>query len=74
MHLCFSSKVLGGINSYTAKQCSSVDMCDIAVIIRLATDQYSSYKVTNQSLRSNFVNYFSLYYVILSLIKLSFLL
>ena len=57
MHLCFSSKVLGGINSYTAKQCSLNDMCDISNN-KLATDQYSSYKVTNQSLRSNVEKYF----------------
>ncbi len=57
MHLCFSSKVLGNINSYTAKQCSSDDMCDITYN-KLATDQYSSYKVTNPELRSNVEKYF----------------
>lgn len=57
MHLCFSSKVLGNINSYTAKQCSPNDMCDISNN-NLATDQYSSYKVTNPLLRSNVEKYF----------------
>ena len=57
MHLCFSSKVLGNINSYTAKQCSSGDMSDITNN-QLATDQYSSYKVTNPELRSNVEKYF----------------
>jgi len=57
MHLCFSSKVLGGINSYTAKQRSSYDMCDIANN-KLASDQYSSYKVTKPELRSNVEKYF----------------
>jgi len=57
MHLCFSSKVLGNINSYTAKQCSPNDMCDISNN-NLATDQYSSYKVTNHLLRSNVEKYF----------------
>ena len=57
MHLCFSSKVLGNINSYTAKHCSLDDMCDITNN-QLATDQYSSYKVTKPELRSNVEKYF----------------
>tara|TARA_B110000114_G_C15092689_1_gene399513 strand:- start:3334 stop:4044 length:711 start_codon:yes stop_codon:yes gene_type:complete len=57
MHLCFSSKVLGNIDSYTAKQCSSGDMCDIANN-QLAIDQYSSYKVCKPELRSNVEKYF----------------
>jgi hypothetical protein len=57
MHLCFSSKVLGNINAYTAEQRSSDDMCDITNN-QLATDQYSSYKVTNPELRSNVEKYF----------------
>jgi len=57
MHLCFTSKVLGNINSYTAKQSCSNDMCDITNN-NLATDQYSSYKVTSQELRSNVEKYF----------------
>mgnify|MGYP000950759047 FL=1 len=57
MHLCFSSKVLGNINSYTAKQCSSDDMSDITNN-KLVSDQYSSYKVTSSELRGNVEKYF----------------
>ena len=57
MHLCFSSKILGDICSYVAKQVTEEDMCDIA-FNRLATDQYSSYKVTNPELRSNVEKFF----------------
>lgn len=52
MHFCYSSKILGNINSYTAKQCTQNDMCDITNNM-LAVDQYSSYKTTNPELRSN---------------------
>ena len=57
MHLCFSSKVLGNINSYTAKQSNQNDSCDITNN-RLATDEHSSYKVTKPELRSNVEKYF----------------
>lgn len=57
MHLCFTSKILGNINSYTAKQCSSGDMCDIANN-QLASDKYSSFRVTSRELRSNVEKYF----------------
>lgn len=57
MHLCFTSKVSGNINSYTAKQCNTNDMCDITNN-ELSTDQYSSYKVTNPELRSSVEKYF----------------
>ena len=57
MHLCFSSKVLGNINSYTATQSNHNDMCDITNN-QLATDQYSSYKVTKPELRSSVEKYF----------------
>ena len=57
MHLCFSSKVLGNINSYIAKQCSLNDICD-NTNNKLATDQHSSYKVTSTELRSNVEKYF----------------
>lgn len=57
MHLCFTSKVLGNIDSYIAKQCSSVDMCDITNN-QLACDQHSSFKVTSPELRSNVEKYF----------------
>ena len=57
MHLCFSSKVLGNINSYTAKQSSQDDTCD-TTNNKLATDDHSSYKVTKPQLRSNVEKYF----------------
>ena len=57
MHLCFSSKVLGNINSYTAKQNNPDDMCDITYN-NLATDEHSSYKITSSELRSNVEKYF----------------
>lgn len=61
MHLCFTSKILGGINSYTAKQCNPNDMCDIANN-QLCSDQHSSYKVTDPQLRSNVEKYFIQHY------------
>ena len=57
MHLCFTSKVLGNIKSYIAKQSNYNDMCDI-VYNKLATDQYSSYKITNNQKRSDVEKYF----------------
>ena len=57
MHLCFTSKILGNINSYTAKQSNQNDSCDITNN-RLATDEHSSYKVTKPELRSNVEKYF----------------
>lgn len=57
MHLCFSSKVLGNINSYTAKQSNQNDMCD-TTNNALADDEHSSYKVTKPELRSNVEKYF----------------
>ena len=57
MHLCFTSKILGNIKSYTAKQCNIDDVCDITHN-KLATDQYSSYKVTKTSTRTNVEKYF----------------
>jgi hypothetical protein len=57
MHLCFSSKVLGNINAYTARQTCPGDMCDITSN-QLATDQHSSYKVTKPELRSAVEKYF----------------
>ena len=57
MHLCFSSKVLGNINSYTAKQNNRDDMCDITYN-KLANDEHSSYRITSSELRSNVEKYF----------------
>ncbi len=58
MHLCFSSKVLGNIHSYTGKQETADDQCDIQ-LNRLATDQYSSYLTTSSQLRKNVEEYFT---------------
>tara|TARA_B110000444_G_C18677457_1_gene518118 strand:+ start:31 stop:738 length:708 start_codon:yes stop_codon:yes gene_type:complete len=50
MHLCYSNKVYGNINSYAAKQLCSDDMCDVAYCT-LADDEYSSFKTTKVELR-----------------------
>lgn len=57
MHLCFSSKILGNINSYTAMQTNNNDSCDITNN-SLACDKHSSYKITKPELRSNVEKYF----------------
>lgn len=57
MHLCYSSKVLGNINSYIAKQINVDDSCDITNN-RLANDKFSSYKITDVQLRKNVEKYF----------------
>lgn len=50
MHLCFSSKLFGGINSYMAKQCCLEDHCDITRN-RFADDNFSSFKTTPKETR-----------------------
>jgi len=57
MHLCFTSKILGNIKSYVAKQITPNDTCDIT-LNNLASDQYSSHVVTSRELRSNVEKYF----------------
>ncbi len=57
MHLCFSSKLLGNINSYTGKQINENDFCDITNN-RLADDEHSSFRKTKHELRSNVEKYF----------------
>lgn len=57
MHLCFTSKILGGINSYTCKQTCFEDMSD-TTNNELASDIHSSFKFTSDSLRSNVEKYF----------------
>lgn len=37
MHLCFSSKVLGGIKSYIGRQCTAEELSDLAMN-KLASD------------------------------------
>jgi hypothetical protein len=57
MHLCFTSKIFGNINSFTSKQITLDDMADITNNT-LAIDQYSSYLTTPKTLRSNVETYF----------------
>jgi hypothetical protein len=57
MHLCFTSKILGNIKSYTAQQIYNNDMADL-LYNTLATDNYSSYKTTSNELRTNIEKYF----------------
>lgn len=57
MHLCFSSKVLGNIDSFIGEQRNLDDSCDIT-INKLSNDKFSSYKSTSPELRSNVEKYF----------------
>jgi glycosyltransferase involved in cell wall biosynthesis len=61
MHLCFSSKVLGDINSYCAKQLNLEEQCDITMN-QLAVDKYSSFKTTSSQLRRSIEEYFQTEY------------
>lgn len=56
MHLCFSSKVKGNINSYLAKQHAN-SRCDITSN-KYADDQHSSFKITPAKLRTDVEEYF----------------
>ena len=57
MHLCFSSKVLGNIDSYCCKQINNNDLCDISMN-RFADDIHASYRTTTPELRQNVEKYF----------------
>jgi len=57
MHLCFSSRLIGGISSYTARQLTNKDMCDITNN-SLACDEHSSFKKTSNNLREDVQKYF----------------
>ena len=57
MHLCFSSKVLGNIKSYIAKQSTPNDNCDITRN-SLAGDEHASFRITNPELRKDVEKYF----------------
>ena len=50
MHLCFSSKVLGNIDSFIGEQRNLDDSCDIT-INKLSTDKFSSYKEEKLSVK-----------------------
>jgi len=57
MHFCFSSKLLGNINSYCARQHTFEESNDISMNIYSA-DEFASYKTTKTSLRENVEKYF----------------
>jgi hypothetical protein len=57
MHLCYSAKCIGNINTYICKQVNIEDNCD-CTNGTLSCDQFSSYLVTSQNLRKNVENYF----------------
>jgi hypothetical protein len=57
MHLCYSSKLLGNINSYTCIQNCIEDMSDITNN-ELSVDSHSSFLTTSQELRQNVEKYF----------------
>jgi len=57
MHLCFSSKLLGGINSYMAKQSCLEDHCDITRN-RFADDNFASFRTTSKESRVAVERYF----------------
>lgn len=52
MHLCFSSKLFGNIDSYVAGQ-KTKDECSDLANNTLANDKYSSFKTINQTIRSD---------------------
>lgn len=51
IHLCFSAKMLGSINSYMCKQANNLETVDVTKN-GLATDEYSSYHTTPLSSRT----------------------
>ena len=57
MHLCFSAKVLGNINSYTALQNTTDDFSDITNN-SLAADEHASWRTASSELRSEVEKYF----------------
>ena len=67
MHLCFTSKVLGGIKCYVGKQVSLDEECDTTQN-RLSSDQFASFKKTPPELRNSiqlkFIKDYNLKYVI----------
>jgi hypothetical protein len=57
MHLCFTCKILGNINSYLAKQIFLEDNCDIS-LNKLCTDGKGSFLITPNKLRHEIQSYF----------------
>jgi len=56
MHICFSSKLLGGIESYVGEQKNNDDNCD-STMNRLAADEHASWRTTKMSLRKEVEQY-----------------
>ncbi len=57
IHLCYSCKCKGNINTYLCKHLTSDDDCDIASN-SLSCDRFSSYLTTSATLRKNIEDYF----------------
>ena len=57
MHLCFSCKICGNINSYVAEHKNYEDICDITENF-LSSDEFASYKYTPRELRLSIPKYF----------------
>lgn len=57
MHLCFTSKLLGGIKTYCCSQPTKDDNCDIKNNV-LASDEHASWRTTNIELRIDIEKYF----------------
>lgn len=57
MHLCFSCKIKGNIDSYIAEHKTNDDLCDIT-FNKLACDEFASFKYTPKELRIEIEKYF----------------
>lgn len=57
MHLCYSNKIIGNVKSYTAKQKTIEDSCDINMN-KYSGDEFASYKTTDRELRVSVEKYF----------------
>lgn len=57
MHLCFTSKIKGNIDSYIAEHKNNDEICD-TTLNRLANDSHSSFKYTSKELRNSIPQYF----------------
>jgi hypothetical protein len=57
MHLCFSSKIRGNIDSYVAEHKNMDEICDSAHNL-YAGDEFASYKYTPKELRLSIPKYF----------------
>ena len=57
MHICFTSKIRGNIDSYVAQHNNMDELCDITRN-SLANDEYSSFKYTPSELRLNIQKHF----------------